>query len=152
DKTPSSKDQLKWKWVAGAATTTAELGNPATSTDYQLCVYDSGGRVLSAQAPHAGVCATKACWKASGTSGFKYKDKDLTPNGIAQISLKAGVDGKAKIQVQGRGGFLGMPSLAGLTQPVTVQLQNSTGVCWESVFNAPPTVQSASQFKDRADQ
>jgi cysteine-rich repeat protein len=151
DKIPDSKDQLKWKWVTGAATTTADFGNPATITDYQLCVYDSSGLRLSARAPHAGVCAAKACWRASGTSGFKYKDKDLTPDGISQIQLKAGVAGKAKIQVQGKGTFLDMPSLTSLTQPVTVQIQNTTGTCWESVFSAPPTVQSATQFKDRAD-
>ena len=110
DKSPDSKDKLKWKWLGGAATTTADFGNPATTTDYQLCIYDSGGLVLKARAPHAGVCAARACWKAAGSTGFKYKDKDLTPDGIAQISLKAGVDGKAKIQVQGKGTFLDMPT------------------------------------------
>jgi hypothetical protein len=44
-----------------------------------------------------------------------------------------------------------VPSLAGVTQPVTVQLQNSAGLCWEAVYSAPATSSSATLLKDRAD-
>ncbi len=150
NKTPDSKDQLKWKWLRGAHTTTAEFGDPTTSTTYQLCLYDSTGLRISAHAPAGGVCHGTACWKATGT-GFKYKDKDLTPDGIQQIQLHGGLDGKAKIQVVGKGAALGMPNLALLTQPVTVQIQNSNGLCWEAIYSTPPITQSSTQFKDKAD-
>jgi cysteine-rich repeat protein len=151
DKAPDSKDRMKWKWAAGAATPVGDFGNPAINTDYQVCVYDQSGLRLDARAPHAGVCAAKACWKATGTNGFKYKDKDLTPDGISQIVLKAGISGKAKIQVQGRGSLLAMPSLTSLTQPVTIQIQATNGICWETVFSSPPVVQSSTSFKDKGD-
>ena len=41
-----------------------------------------------------------------------------------------------------------------LAQPVTVQLVHSDGVCWEAVYSAPASKNTAGppgQFKDRAD-
>jgi len=95
------------------------------------------------------VCAAKACWKAAGHSGFKYKDKDLTPDGIQQVVLKAGVSGKAKIQVKGTGINLPIPTLP-LTQPVRVQVRNSDGICWEAGFDAPALKNTSAQFKDKS--
>ena len=94
-------------------------------------------------------CAGKPCWQAKGT-GFSYKDKDLTPDGIAQLTLKAGTTGKAKIQVKGSGVNLPMPTLP-LGLPVRVQLKNSDGTCWEASFGAPAVKNDAGQYKDKAD-
>jgi hypothetical protein len=151
NKTPDSKDQLKWKWLAGERTTVADYGNPITSMSYQLCVYDTTGLRIRSTAPAGGTCAGKPCWKATGQSGFKYKDKELTPNGMSQLQLKEGADGKAKILLSARGAALAMPNPATLGQPVTVQIQNTSGLCWEAVYSAPPTSQSSTQFKDKAD-
>ena len=41
--------------------------------------------------------------------------------------------------------------LTSITQPVTVQMQSSTGVCWEANYSAPPKKQTTDQFKDKAD-
>ena len=43
-----------------------------------------------------------ACWKASGTSGFGYKDAALTPNGLFVVKLKAS-NGTGKLAVKGKG-------------------------------------------------
>ena len=72
-----------------------------------------------------GTCAGKPCWKATAT-GFKYTNKDLTPNGVKTMQLKAGTDGKATVKVKGQGGNLGMPALP-LAPTVTVQLKSSDG-------------------------
>ncbi len=66
-----------------------------------------------------------------------------------RLKLRAGVDGKAKIQLQGRGGHLDLQPLA-VIQPVTAQLKRSTGLCWEGVYSAPAQRDDTTQFKDKA--
>jgi len=145
------KDQIKWKWLKGERTTTAEYGTPLTSTNYQLCIYDQTGLRFDVTMPAGGTCAGKPCWKASGGKGFQYKDKDLTPDGGAALKLKEGALAKAQIQFQGRGSALAMPDLSTLVQPLRVQIQQTDGLCWEAVYSGPPTTQSPTKFSDKAD-
>jgi hypothetical protein len=156
DKSPDTKDQLQWKWQKGSLTTKADFGTPLTTTSYQLCIYDTASTLLyDATIPAGGLCGTtlKPCWKENG-SGFAYKDKDLTADGVEQLKLKQGLDGKAQIQVKGKGMRLDDPSLP-FAQPVTVQLHNlENGLCWEAVYSAPATKNTAgppAQFNDKAD-
>ncbi len=133
-----SKDSLSWTWPNGEATTTTDFGDPLNTTGYSFCVYDeSAGApslVLNASAPAAASCRGKLCWKATGTTGFKYTDARLTNGGLQTIILKAGAAGEARITVKGKGASLGMPALP-LAQDTTVtaQLVNSGGACWEAV-------------------
>ena len=156
DQLDDNKDKLIWKWLKGSATAKIpDFGTPVTTTDYLLCVYDGGGFLTSALAPADGLCnaaSPTACW-ADKPTGFKYKDKDLTPAGLQQILLKEGIATKAKIIVKGKGLNLGMPSIP-VTQPITVQLLNGDGVCWEAIYSAPPIknqVGPPGLFKDKAD-
>jgi cysteine-rich repeat protein len=153
DKSPDAKDLLTWKWSSGAATSKADFGGPTILDRYRFCVYDQGGLQLSAELPAAGVCAKgKPCWQEK-SKGFQYKDGDLTPDGIVQLTLGAGPDGKAKIQLKGKGALLQMPpSLAALGPPVTAQLVNrETGTCWQAVYSAPFAKHDAGQFMGKAD-
>lgn len=132
DAVPDTRDRVLWKWTNGAATSPAEFGDPLTSADYALCVFDQQGGedhlVMSAVAPHG------AKWLPNAT-GFKYKDPTLTPDGILGIMLKAGAAGKAKISVKGRGPNLGLPAiLSAVTVPVTVQLLGPDGACWDATY------------------
>jgi hypothetical protein len=146
-KAPPTKHQLQWKWSAGLATSVGDFGNPSTADDYALCVYNPA-LTASLKAPAGGTCATKDCWAAKPT-GFVYKDKDLTPFGIAQLTLKAGVDGKAQIQLKAKGANIPMPVVG---DPMTVQLRNLTsGQCWTSTFSAPFKKYDGIAFKDAAD-
>src|SRR5262249_11356200 len=135
NKPDTVKDQLQWKWGAGAATSVADFGNPAASdgASYTLCVYDAAGLLTSLHAPAGGTCANKTCWKPT-SKGFNYADKDGTPSGIEKIKLQAGADGAAKIQLKGRGGLLGLPALPIDDFPMTVQLVNDDGVCWDATY------------------
>ena len=155
DKSPKTdKNLFKWKWIRGERTTVAEFGDPLTaSTNYQLCVYDQTGLLTKANAPGGGLCGSnpKPCWKATGIKGFRYKDKDLTPDGIQKMILKEGADGKAKILVNVKGALFDMPDLGAIQQPLTIQIQNTSGLCWEAVYSAPPKKQTPEQFKDKAD-
>lgn len=151
NRTPDTKDGLKFKWLRGARTTLAEYGTPLTTTNYQVCLYDQTGLRIEVTNPAGGTCAGKPCWKPSGLQGFKYGDKELTPDGGQKLTLKQGAVEKAQIQFAGRGANLHVPDLSTLVQPVVVQIHNSDGVCWEAKFSGPPTKQTAEQFKDKAD-
>jgi cysteine-rich repeat protein len=144
-------DSLSWKWTKGATTPKADFGSPTTTTDYLLCVYDEGrGVVTSAFAPAAQVCIDRPCWRETA-GAFRYKNSNLTPDGIKLIVLKEGpVPGKAKIIVNARGANLRMGSLP-MTQPVTVQLRNSDGACWEALYSAPAQKDGATQYQDKSD-
>ena len=136
----STKDQIKWSWV-GAATTDAELGDG--STGYALCGYlqhapNAWYRSFDAVAPAGGTCGTQPCWK-DGVTGLAYKDKAADPDGLTAIKAKAGVDGKAKIAVQGKGTalLLADPPYAPFSSAVAIQLRKDDGTCWEAVYTAP---------------
>jgi len=148
DREPDSRDQLVWKWLKGAATTKAEFGDPLTADDYELCMYDANGLVSSSRVPAGGVCAKgKPCWKEQ-SKGYRYADKDRTPDGMDRLQLKEGVAGKAKVLVKGKGLRLDLPALATLAAPVTVQAINAaSGRCWEAVYAPPFLRQDAEQFK-----
>ena len=158
DKTPDDKDVFGWKWLKGSITTIADFGDPITTDTYELCIYDATPNlIMHATAPAGGICnlsKPKPCWSANA-KGFKYKDKDLTPLGLQQIILQQGLaSGTSKIIVKGKGVNLDMPASFPLAQPVTVQLKNSSGVCWEATYSAPASKNTAGppgEFKDKAD-
>ncbi|MCC6765886.1 MAG: hypothetical protein IT293_14610 [Deltaproteobacteria bacterium] len=152
DKTPDEKDQLQWKWSAGSATSKADFGDPVTTDDYVLCLYDGTGLLATLTAPAGDVCPTKPCW-AEKPKGYQYKDKAATPSGITQLQLSEGAAGKAKIQVKGKGLDLPDVDLSTLTSPLTVQLKPASGgVCFGATYSFPPVIKNDGvTFKDKAD-
>jgi alpha-tubulin suppressor-like RCC1 family protein len=150
DKSPDEKDQLQWKWSAGSATTKTDFGDPMNSDDYVLCLYDGTGLLATLTAPAGGTCPTKPCW-ADKPKGYQYKDKSADPDGITQLQLSEGADGKAKIQVKGKGLNLPDLDLAMLASPITVQLQSArSGVCFGATYGAPFLKNDGVSFKDKA--
>jgi phospholipase C len=142
--------KLKFKWVSSGTVAVSDFGSPTTTTDYILCLYDANGEKLSARTPADGTCGTKPCWKASGSVGFKYKDKDGTPDGVTKETLKAGDPGHGKVQVKGAGANLQLPTLP-LTSPVRVQVrQNSSSTCWDATYSTPKT-NISSAYKAKSD-
>jgi predicted acyl esterase len=150
DKTPDSRDRLKWNWVKGTATARTDFGTPVTSTGYAICMYDGHSMALfSAEVPAGGICRGKPCWKEQ-KRGFRFNDRDLSHGGIQKIILKDGIDGKAKILVKGRGAGLVLPALPIQALPVTVQVVNGNGQCWEAVYSGTLRNQE-DKFKAKAD-
>jgi hypothetical protein len=133
--TPDQRDRVRWKWRRGASTTRQELGNPMLSTGYDVCLYDGDAMLLvGVSAPPSGICAFKPCWKET-KKGFQYKNRTANPPGFLKIDLRSGDDGKAKITVKGKGSHLGGVPLPLLDLPVTMQIRNTDGVCWEASFS-----------------
>jgi hypothetical protein len=153
DKSPDKKDTLVWKWLKGSATVLADFGDPLNTTSYALCLYDQTGvaqpRIL-AMIPAGGICSDKPCWKPT-KKGLKYKDKELTPDGILNVLLLPGVDGEAKVIVKGKGANVGMPTLPPTT-PVTVQLKriDNAGICFNAAYTTP-IKNLPDQFKAKSD-
>ena len=157
DRTPDTSDQITFKWAKGEDTQLVEFGNPVTTDDYALCVFDPS---LSYKiiAPADGTCGTKPCWKQQSIKGFSYKDKLLDPDGIDKIKLKAGITGKSKVQLKGKGpnlhaepGFPDLPLPLGL--PARVQLQSGNGECWEATFDSAGTsANDSTQYRGKGGQ
>lgn len=128
-------DLFVWKLVRGSATSLADLGDPTTSTDYALCLYDAGAApVTQIDAPAGGTCGIKPCWTAAGSKGFRYKDRDRTPDGLLKLVLRSGDEGKAKAIAKAKGENLpALPALP-LALPVRVQLHADDGACWDTTF------------------
>ncbi len=148
-KDPKGNNKLSWRWRGvGGLTSIADFGNPVLGPlGVRLCIYDISAGVptlkFGAMAPAAGLCTlNKPCWKPTLT-GYKYLDGDLTPDGLYNVTLTAGIMDKAKLFVTGKGPNLHLPtpvgsSLLTLDSTVTVQVVRSDGaVCWESVYPAP---------------
>jgi hypothetical protein len=82
----------------------------------------------------------------------QYGNRALSPDGLRSLSLRAGRDGRAQIIARGDGVKLGIPLLAGLTSPVTVQLKRAAGPCFGAKYSFPPALRSGwGVFRDRAD-
>ena len=143
-------DRLLWRWRRGAATSTADFGNPLATTGFGLCVYDgSGARLVGASIPGGGLCGARPCWRASGR-GFRYVNRSLTPSGVRQLVLQSGAAGKSAILVNGLGPLLGLPSLTIVSLPVTAQLVSSDGTCWDATYSSAVR-NGPEQFKAKSD-
>ncbi len=145
DNTDDTRDQLKWSWNRGAATSIADFDDPPlSSATYRVCLYDASGNsqpLLEADVPPAGTCGTRPCWKGIPSRGYVYKNKAGLPDGVVKMLLSAGSDGKAKIQASGKGTNLQTPALP-LIPPVTAQLVIVDGAstqCWQTTFTAATT-------------
>jgi hypothetical protein len=154
DPDDDTKDRVRWKWTAGAATALEDFGDPVGSDGAVLCLYDESGPPelrTTLAVPAGGQCKGKPCWKP-GTTGFKYKDPQRTPNGIDKLTLKAAAAGKAKISAGGKAGNIPpLPPLP-LALPARVQLQSASGECWEAVFTAAGVKKSdATSFNGKGD-
>src|SRR5262249_3285066 len=59
----ATADVLVWKWrLAGAA---SDFGDPLTSDDYALCLYDGADALaLRTDAPAGATCGAASCWRA----------------------------------------------------------------------------------------
>lgn len=141
-----AKDRFVWRW-RGSGVTQSDFGDPLGATSYALCLYDTELRLM-ASLPAAGTCGGKPCWKAKRT-GFKYKDKELTPDGVFAATLKVARTGAA-LAVNGKGANLDLPTLP-LGLPVRVQLHRTdASICWETTFAAAKK-NTSSLLKARSD-
>ena len=132
-----TSERLTWMWRRGDLTSQQDLGDPQSTTDYALCVYDgtvdqhgNPGLLLQSSVPAGPAWSSRA-------KGLAYVSEDQLPNGISGVRLKPGPQGKVKVLVTGKGPNLNLPPLQSIALPITVQLQAGNGLaCWESSYPA----------------
>ncbi len=152
--TPDARDALSFAWSRGAATTSAELGDPRAATAYELCVFADAGAtlLLSSTVPAGGTCGTRPCWSTNGgNTTFRYRNPH--GDGIRSVKLTSGAAGDATIRLGGKGPALGLPTTLDPSQPpVTVQLRRTDApICWEARFPVLRT-NTTSRLRARAGQ
>lgn len=124
----------------------SDFGDPVSGTTVvAACLYDAADLLLGTlEVDRAGLaCGNRACWRAVGTRGFKYKDPELAAAGVRSISLVSGAAGKGGLALKARNqqpkGRTELPT--GLTTALegqaraTVQVQVSDGGCFEGVLD-----------------
>jgi hypothetical protein len=138
---PGGGDGLRWRWRDGGLTSGADLGDPAATSSYALCMYaevlGTPRPVFEEDIPAATTCRGVPCW-AGDQSGYSYSDRDQEHGSVTSLKLTPGAAGDSSISLSATGPFLGLPALPlGLTVPVRVQLVNTeTGACWEASYSA----------------
>jgi len=136
DRLPDETDKIVWKWSKGEETAPGDFGTPNLDDDYALCFYDettlTTTLATSLSAPAGGACGGGACWRAT-SSGYKYVDPELTPQGIRRMVLKGGGNGSSTIAFKAKGVDIPMPVLP-LGSVLRVQLRGN-GECWQATYS-----------------
>ncbi len=129
--TVPGKEKLIAKLLKGPATAQTDLGNPLAlgGTGYALCIYAGTAHATTLEVNRAGDTSCSggatACWTPLGDAppdgkGYKYKDEDLSANGVSQIQLKGGA---TKIIVKAKGPNLPLPIANAFSSATSVTLQ-----------------------------
>ncbi len=156
-----SGDTLNWRWLSGNAPL-REFGDPATTTAYALCIYDSVANVprvvFAAPIEPGGFCGRSPCWSTVGSPpiGYRFVDADGLQHGMERLLLRDRTSARDSIIAQGGGVHLKLPLPVGVDQffaqqdTVVVQLVNDVGGCWESTFRPGDVTANTSVLYDAA--
>lgn len=139
----AARRTVTWTWKRGAASL-AELGDPTTTTEVALCVWDANGRALATSSRPG------TAWQTLGSAGFRLRDPSAGAGGVTQARLKPGSGTRASLVVKAKGAKLPVADLP-LVPPVTAQLVTSDGgSCWEGVYaSGGGTRSTATSFRGR---
>ena len=98
-----------------------------------------------------GVCSAapggRSCWQRNAHGVLAYRDAK-SPYGVQSMRLRPGADGHAEMTVLGTPQYFNpfLPS----ELPLRVQLQSSSGQCWESTYSTA-TKNYPLRFRARSD-
>jgi hypothetical protein len=146
-------DDFTWTWAHGAATGTADFGDPRAQTAYvlQACQRSASGdmQVIAQQRIPAGSSSRRGSPGRRRTKrGFSYRG--LAPRAVDRVALAAGDQGKARISLHARGAALALAPLPPRDDaPIVVQLLGDQ-VCWEAEYR-PPARASRRSFLARGE-
>ena len=148
--TTKAKYSVLWKWSNGSQTDKDEFGDPVTTDDYWLCIYDNNALVSTTRVPADGTCDGNPCWSAK-TKGFQFKSKTPSVDGATAVALGAGDDGKAKAQLKGKGSTLDLPTLPPAGTVIAQLVKSSGGTCWTATYSPPFAKSDGVNLNGRAD-
>jgi hypothetical protein len=133
---PGKGDKIGWKWKAEPTTVLADFGDPTSTTDYALCIYDEAPPTLIAgfEIPAASPCGDDACWRAVADKGFKFSDPAATFGGASRVIVRAEpTPGRARITLKGKGANLLFATLPPVPNVVVQLIRDDSAICWETV-------------------
>ncbi len=141
DRSGDGKDRFKWKWKKGGTFTQQDLGQPSTTTGYEVCVFDrtAGSPSLALHL----VVPPGPDWTDRAPKGWRYKDKTGFEDGVRKLVARPTAAGRSFVEVLARSPGLLLPGAVGggmyfAADPVvTVQVINDNGTCWTSDFSQP---------------
>jgi hypothetical protein len=134
-----ARDKFLWQWTKGDAFAQADLGDPSSSTDYRLCIYDSTSDVTELTAA-LDIPAGSPFWKNVTPRGWVWNSSTGAISGVRKVQLKTGALGRTKVKLLAAGTSLALPLPHSMTEffdgdtSVTVQLFAGDDRCWTSVF------------------
>jgi hypothetical protein len=152
---PDGRDVLNWSWKRGEETLIADLGNPVTTADYAVCVYDQNAAtetlVIEMHAASGGLCKGDPCWEATSDS-VTYRDGRRENGSIRALQLRAGEAGRAQLKLRAKGAGIAPPMTPFAKDPsLEIQVVNTeTGACWSSTFSTA-TKNDAGRFSAKSD-
>ena len=149
----TGSDQFNWRWQS--AQVQVPSGNPLEElVTFAFCLYGSdgttGGRLMLSHTTPA-LCGDAPCWKAKGSSGYRYRDSERLPQGVGKFYLSHPKRGGTKVVMRGRGENLVVPNfpLDG-SQSVVAQVVNDRGACWQTSYGPADMSTGAQFFKARS--
>jgi hypothetical protein len=125
-------DEIVWKWMRGASTSTADLADPVSTAAYELCLFAGSTAAVIAEAR---IGPNARNWTPISGKGYLYESMGGERNGIIRkIILKSSDFDRSQIILKGNG-LVDVSILADV--PIVVQLHNTqSDVCWSSTFAA----------------
>jgi hypothetical protein len=130
------RDKLKWKWGRiGIPTPAEDFGDPLTTTDFDLCIFDTtmGQPRIAAhlKVPHG------AAWRQKGGLKWIFKDKVGDPDGVTIVKLRSG--SRPALGLKASRDNLALTAFSSekffdMDSEVTAQLISNEGPCWTTTF------------------
>jgi hypothetical protein len=148
----ASKASIRWKIVGGPEIVAADLGDPAATTPYRLCVFRETTDVEKRFVAELTFGPSNA-WTVD-TKGAIYDDDAGSDGGVTAAQIRIGADGRSKISISAGGDNL--PWIEHfddehLFEPgkgLAAQLHNlESGQCWTATF---PTLRKNSAAAAKA--
>jgi hypothetical protein len=141
DRVVAVRDVIRWTWRRGEIIDQSDFGDPRSTTQYAVCIFDHTGDepnlITSMNVPAA---APK--WKAPKKGRWRYIDSPGTYDGIRKLRLiPKAKEFRSKVQVRARGVNLVLPppfsdrEYMDVDSKVIVQLRTSENKCWQSAFS-----------------
>ena len=136
DKSPDKGDKVVFVWKGGPALV-SNMGDPLTTTAYELCVYDATGVQLAMNVPPG--TGWKLLGKPSNMKGYKFKDKTLANDGVKLVLVKGSSLDKGKAKVVAKKENVPDTATLPFVFPVTAQIYADGGMCWQAEFQSVHT-------------
>ena len=130
----TTRASLRWLW-RGERFADEVFGDPASRTDYALCLYDSSrSRKLRAA---EWFFPSDPAWKHPTAGGWRLRYAAGDAASASSVRLRPDVDGASLIRMEDNVSDLAEILLAdppnwGSTRQFTVQMRESDGMCWSA--------------------